>query len=69
MPFLTPTLALGLIGAFDFTPARASVDIEAMAARFNDPEFWRRSMREETMRGASQCSFYLFEGLGINSLA
>ena len=36
-----------LIGAFDFTQAPSSVDIEAMAARFNDPEMWRRSMREE----------------------
>ena len=40
-----------LIGAFDFTPARSSVDIEALAARFNDPEFWRRSMQEEDDEG------------------
>ena len=36
-----------LIGAFVFTPARSSVDIEALAARFSNPEFWRRSMKEE----------------------
>jgi hypothetical protein len=40
-----------LIGAFDFTPARSSIDIEALAARFSDPEFWRRSMREEEDEG------------------
>lgn len=40
-----------LIGAFDFTPARSPFDIEALAARFSDPEFWRRSMREEDDEG------------------
>ena len=34
-----------LSGAFDFTPARSSVDIEALAARFSDAEFWRRPMK------------------------
>lgn len=40
-----------LIGAFDFTPARSSVDIEALTARFSDPEFRRRSIKEEDDEG------------------
>ena len=40
-----------LFGAFDFTPAHSAVDIEALAARFNDPDFWRRSMQEEDDEG------------------
>ena len=34
-------------GNFDFTAGTSSVDIEAMVARYNNPEFLRRSMQEE----------------------
>ena len=34
-------------GNFDFTTGTSSVDIEAMAARYNNLDFWRRSMQEE----------------------
>ncbi len=35
-----------LIGAFDFTAASTRVDIVALAARYDDPDFWRRSLQE-----------------------
>jgi len=37
---------VNLIGKFDFAPRTSQVDIEALAARYNDPDFWRRSMQE-----------------------
>ena len=37
---------VNLFGNFDFTAGASAVDIEAMAARFNNPDFWRRSMQE-----------------------
>ena len=38
---------VNLFGNFDFTAGASPVDIEAMAAHFNNPDFWRRSMHEE----------------------
>ena len=38
---------VNLIGNFDFTAGTSPVDIEALAARYNNPDFWRRSMQEE----------------------
>jgi len=35
-----------LIGNFDFTAGSSEVDIEALAARYQDEDFWRRSMSE-----------------------
>jgi hypothetical protein len=35
-----------LIGNFDFTTASSEVDIEALAARYQNEDFWRRSMTE-----------------------
>ncbi len=40
-----------LIGAFDFTGVAAAVDIAALAARYDDPDFWRRSLQEEDDEG------------------
>jgi Tn3 transposase DDE domain len=37
---------VNLIGNIDFAPRTSQVDIEALAARYNDPDFWRRSMQE-----------------------
>ncbi len=37
---------VNLIGTFDFAPRTSRVDTEALAARYNDPDFWRRSMQE-----------------------
>ena len=36
-----------LIGAFDFDQAESPVDIDALAARFSDPAFWNRALRED----------------------
>jgi TnpA family transposase len=35
-----------LIGSFDFDQARAEIDIDALAARYNDPAFWSRAFIE-----------------------
>ena len=42
---------VNLFGNFDFTAGTSSVDIEAMVARYNNPDFWRRSMQEEDEDG------------------
>ena len=35
-----------LIGAFDFEQAGSGIDIDALAARYNDPTFWSRALIE-----------------------
>ena len=35
---------INLIGNMDFTGEPSIVNIEALAARFNDPNFWRKSL-------------------------
>jgi TnpA family transposase len=35
---------VNLIGKFEFTEENAKVDIDALAARYNDPAFWRKSL-------------------------
>ena len=42
---------VNLFGNFDFTAGASTVDIEEMAARFNNPDFWHRSMQEENDGG------------------
>jgi TnpA family transposase len=37
---------VNLIGNFDFTTSSSPVDIEALAARYQNEEFWRRSLLE-----------------------
>ncbi len=37
---------VNLIGKFEFTEENAKVDIDALAARYNDPDFWRKSVEE-----------------------
>jgi hypothetical protein len=37
---------VNLIGNFDFTTSSTPVDIEALAARYQNEDFWRRSMTE-----------------------
>jgi hypothetical protein len=37
---------VNLIGNFDFTTNSSSVDIEALAAHYENEDFWRRSMQE-----------------------
>ena len=35
-----------LIGAFDFEETESQIDIEALAARYDDPAFWTRAFVE-----------------------
>jgi hypothetical protein len=37
---------VNLIGKFEFTEENAKVDIDVLAARYNDPDFWRKSVEE-----------------------
>ena len=37
---------VNLIGNFDFTTSSSPVDIEALAARYRNEDFWSRSMTE-----------------------
>jgi hypothetical protein len=37
---------INLIGNFDFTTSSTPVDIEALAAGYQNPDFWQRSMTE-----------------------
>jgi len=37
---------VNLIGKFDFTTSSTPVDIEALAARYQNEDFWRLSMQE-----------------------
>jgi hypothetical protein len=37
---------VNLIGNFDFTTSSTPVDIEALAARYQNEDFWRLSMQE-----------------------
>ena len=37
---------VNLIGNFDFTTSSMPVDIEALAARYQNEDFWRRPMTE-----------------------
>src|ERR1700730_18544790 len=35
-----------LIGAFDFEQTESQIDINALAARYDDPNFWNRALIE-----------------------
>jgi hypothetical protein len=35
-----------LIGAFDFEKTESQIDIDALAARYDDPDFWNRALLE-----------------------
>jgi hypothetical protein len=37
---------VNLIGNFDFTTSSSPVDIDALAAHYENEDFWRRSMQE-----------------------
>jgi hypothetical protein len=42
---------VNLIGNFDFTTSPKPVDIEDLAARYQNQDFWRRSMTEAEDEG------------------
>ncbi len=39
---------VNLIGQFEFTEKHTPVDINALAERYNDPDFWRKSQEEDS---------------------
>jgi hypothetical protein len=39
-------VVINLIGNFDFAARTSQIDVGALAARYNDPDFWRCSMQE-----------------------
>ena len=43
-----------MIGNFDFTASSTPVDIEALTARYQNEDFWRRSMAEGDDDGAQE---------------
>jgi len=45
---------VNLIGNFDFTTSSTPVDIEALAACYQNEDFWRRSMQEGDEEGPEQ---------------
>lgn len=45
---------VNLIGNFDFTTSSSPVDIEALAARYRNEDFWRRSMTEGDDDGSQE---------------
>jgi len=38
---------INLFGRFEFTHTGSGVDLDALAERYNDPDFWERALREE----------------------
>jgi len=37
---------INLFGRFEFTQTGSRVDLDALAERYNDPDFWDRALRE-----------------------
>jgi hypothetical protein len=37
---------INLFGRFEFTQTGTLVDLDALAERYNDPDFWNRALRE-----------------------
>ena len=37
---------VNLIGRFEFGPAASQVDIDALAARYADPECWKKALQD-----------------------
>ncbi len=37
---------INLFGRFEFTQTGLQVDLDALAERYNDPDFWSRALRE-----------------------
>lgn len=38
---------VNLFGSFEFSPSMSKVDIDALVARYADPAYWRKALREE----------------------
>jgi len=57
---------VNLIGNFDFSTSSMPIDIEALAARYQDEDFWRRSMQEDDEESPDRQSTPIlpFRGVG-----
>ena len=42
---------INLFGRFEFTQTGSRVDLDALAERYNDPDFWSQALRQEVMDG------------------
>ncbi len=42
---------INLFGRFEFTQTGSDVDLDALAERYNDPDFWSQALRQEVMDG------------------
>jgi hypothetical protein len=40
-------IAMPKVGAFNFEQTESHIDIDALAARYDEPEFWNRALIEE----------------------
>lgn len=38
---------VNLFGAIEFSPRVSKVDLDALAARYSDPEYWSKVLQEE----------------------
>ena len=38
---------VNLFGTFEFNQATSNVDMDALAARYNDPVYWSKALQEE----------------------
>ena len=58
---------VNLIGNFDFTTSSSPIDIDALAAHYENEDFWRRSTQEredDSPELSSECQLDLSEGVG-----
>ena len=39
---------VNLVGKFEFSPSTFQVDIEALAARYDDPVYWSKTLQEQS---------------------
>jgi hypothetical protein len=42
---------INLFGRFEFTQTESRIDLDALAKRYNDPDFWNRALREGVLPG------------------
>jgi hypothetical protein len=40
---------VNLFGSFEFTDTESAIDLDALAAQFADPDYWRSAMRDDAV--------------------
>jgi hypothetical protein len=40
---------VNLFGSFEFTDTESGIDLDALAAHFADPDYWRSAMRDDAV--------------------